>query len=277
MNVRLIHISDTHFGAEDPAATEAAVTAAWDFAPSLTVVTGDLTLNGQPGEFLAARRWLDRLPKPVLVTPGNHDTPYWNLPLRALVPFNRYRRFIGAPDHAVFESPELVAHAINTARGAQPRLNWSLGAINLALVDRLAVAMTAAPQSLKVLACHHPLVEIAGAPVHGGVRRGEAAANRLAEAGMDLVLTGHLHVAFALALPGGEQPTYACGAGTLSLRTRGTPASYLAIEADPQAIAVAEMSWTGTRFEASNTWTLPRRTGTPDWGEGALPPTAASP
>jgi hypothetical protein len=33
-----------------------------------------------------------------LVTPGNHDTPYWNLVLRALAPFNRYRRYIGPPD-----------------------------------------------------------------------------------------------------------------------------------------------------------------------------------
>ena len=258
MSVRLIHVSDIHFGAEDTAATEAAVKATWDFAPRLTIVTGDLTANGQPGEFLAARRWLDRLPKPILVTPGNHDTPYWNIPLRALVPFNRYRRFIGAPNHTAFEAPDLTVHAINTARGAQPRLNWSLGAIDLALVDRLAAAMTAAPAALKVLACHHPLIEIEGAPVHGGVHRGEAAARSLAAAGLDLVLTGHLHIAFAIAVPYGERRTYACGSGTLSLRTRGTPASYLAIEADRREIAVTEMAWTGSRFAPAKMWTLPR-------------------
>ncbi len=259
MNLRLIHLSDIHFGGEDAAATEAAVAAAWDFAPHLTIVTGDLTLNGLPREFRAARSWLDRLPTPILVTPGNHDTPYWNLPLRALVPFDRYHRFIGPPHHTEVQTPDVTAHAINTARGAQPRLNWSLGAIDLDLVDRLTVAIAAAPQALSVLACHHPLIDIVGAPVHGGVRRGEAAAGRLAAAGVDLILTGHLHVPFAIALPHGSQRSYACGAGTLSLRTRGTPASYLAIEADAKNIAVTDMAWTGSHFAPAQSWTLPRR------------------
>ena len=86
MLVRIAHLSDIHFGGEDVAATEAAVASVASFAPHLVVVTGDLTLNGLPREFAAARDWLSRLPQPRLVTPGNHDTPYGNLPLRALVP-----------------------------------------------------------------------------------------------------------------------------------------------------------------------------------------------
>ena len=126
MTCRLVHLSDIHFGCQNVAATEAAVEAAWAFAPDLTVVTGDITSDGLPAEFIAARAWLDRLPTPLLVTPGNHDTPYWNLVLRALTPFNRYRRYIGAPDGLRHESPGLSAHAVNTARGGQPRLNLSL-------------------------------------------------------------------------------------------------------------------------------------------------------
>jgi 3',5'-cyclic AMP phosphodiesterase CpdA len=258
VSVRLVHISDTHFGFEHPQATEAAIAAAWDFAPSLTVVTGDLTLDGRPREFVAARAWLDRLPPPVLVTPGNHDTPYWNLVLRALTPFARYRRHIGAPEGAAFEAPGLSAHAVNTARGGQPRLNWALGAINIAAARDAAARLAAADGALKVFACHHPLIEIEGEPVRGGVHRGEAAARALAEAKVDLVLTGHLHIPFARALPFGAGRTYAVGTGTLSLRTRGTPPLYSTIEASDATLAVIAMAWTGSRFEPYRTWALPR-------------------
>ena len=55
MTIRIAHLSDIHFGGEDVAATEAAIGAVAAFAPTLTVVTGDLTLNGLPREFRAAR------------------------------------------------------------------------------------------------------------------------------------------------------------------------------------------------------------------------------
>ena len=96
--IRIAHLSDIHFGGEVVDAVEAAVGAVAAFAPTLTVVSGDLTLNGLPREFRAARDWLARLRQPTVVTPGNHDTPYWNLPLRALRPFDRYRRYIGPAD-----------------------------------------------------------------------------------------------------------------------------------------------------------------------------------
>ncbi len=200
MTVRLAHLSDIHFGGENGPATEAAVHQVRAFAPHLVVVTGDLTLNGKPHEFAAARDWLSRLPEPQIVTPGNHDTPYFNLVLRALTPFDRYRRYIGEPEGAVFQSPGLTVHALNSARGAQPRLDWSKGALNLKQIARVAADMAARRDSLKVFACHHPLIDTAGMPVTGGVHRGAAAAAQLARAQVDLILTGHVHNPFALAL-----------------------------------------------------------------------------
>ncbi len=259
MSVRLVHLSDIHFGGEDVAAVEAAIEASHAFAPHLVVVTGDLTLNGLPREFVAARAWLDRLPHPQLVTPGNHDTPYWNLLLRALTPFDRYRRFIGAPEQAVFDAPGLTAHAVNSARGGQPRPDWSKGAVNLERISTVAAEMAAKPAHLKVFACHHPLIDLQGMPVTGGVHRGAAAAKILAEAGVDLILTGHVHNPFALALGAGPHPSYAVGAGTLSVRTRGTPAGFLTIEADEETINVTALGWNGAAFETYRTWPLPRR------------------
>jgi 3',5'-cyclic AMP phosphodiesterase CpdA len=257
--LRLAHLSDIHFGCEDAAACEAAIHALAAFAPDLVVVTGDLTRNGLPSEFAAAKAWLDRLPSPRLVTPGNHDTPYWNLPLRALAPFGRYRRFIGPVSEAV-DRAGLAARAMNSARGAQPRLNWSRGAVRLASVRRAGEELIqAGPAALKVFACHHPLREVEGERVAGGVRRGAAASAILVDAGVDLILTGHLHLPFAYPLPYGDGRTYAVGAGTLSVRTRGTPTGFSTIEANAEEIRVTALGWTGAHFEPHRTWGLPRR------------------
>jgi 3',5'-cyclic AMP phosphodiesterase CpdA len=258
MNVRLAHLSDIHFGCEDAAACEGAIEALSAFAPDLVVVTGDLTRDGLPSEFAAVRAWLDRLPGPKLVTPGNHDTPYWNIPLRAVLPFGRYRRFIGLVSEAV-DVAGVRARAVNSARGAQPRLNWSKGAVNLRRVRAAAIELAGGGTALTVFACHHPLREVEGERVAGGVRRGEAASAILAKAKADLILTGHLHLPFALPLPHGDGRTYAVGAGTLSLRTRGTPAGFSIIEADAEEIRVTAQGWTGSHFEAFRTWGLPRR------------------
>ncbi|HEX4180884.1 MAG TPA: metallophosphoesterase [Caulobacteraceae bacterium] len=256
--VRLAHLSDIHFGCEDVAACAAAIEAVAAFAPDLVVVTGDLTRNGLPSEFAAARAWLKRLPGPRLVTPGNHDTPYWNLPMRAAIPFGRYRRYIG-PIHQAVDGAGVVGRAVNSARGAQPRLNWSKGAVRLSRIRNAGAELAAAGSALKVFACHHPLREVEGERVAGGVRRGDAASGILAAAGIDLILTGHLHLPFAFPLPYGDGRTYAVGAGTLSVRTRGTPSGFSLIEADADQITVMAQGWTGSHFEPLRTWGLPRR------------------
>jgi predicted phosphodiesterase len=112
---------------------------------------------------------------------------------------------------------------------------------------------------LRIVACHHPLVEAVDAPVSGGVHRGEVAAARLAELGVDLILTGHVHNPFATPLPYGDHRTYAVGAGTLSQRLRGTPASFNCVCFDEDCVTVITHGWTGSRFEPWRTWGLPRR------------------
>jgi hypothetical protein len=112
---------------------------------------------------------------------------------------------------------------------------------------------------LRVLACHHPLVEMIGAPMTGEVKRGEAAAGIFAEAGVDLITTGHVHVPFALPISLGDHCSYAVGCGTLSHRERGAPPSFNQIDWDAHHITVTAIAWTGDRFEPDQTWKLPRR------------------
>ena len=259
--LRIAHLSDIHFGCENQAAVAAAADWLGQARPDLIAITGDITRAGAPAEFAAARAWIDTLPSVPLMTPGNHDVPYYSLARRVFDPWSRYEAAFGpARDHNL-EAPGLDLAAVNTARGAQPRANWSKGQISPGQIRRTAAAIAqSAPGVLRVVACHHPLMEMVGGPMTGNVWNGRAAAQAFSRAHADLVLSGHVHAPFALAYPFGDEKTYAVGASTLSLRERGAPIGFNAIEADEKAIAVTAMAWTGSHFEPWRSWRVDRRT-----------------
>jgi 3',5'-cyclic AMP phosphodiesterase CpdA len=150
--------------------------------------------------------------------------------------------------------------AFNTARGAQPRANWSKGQARLKDAERVCALLRGqAGAGLKVVICHHPLMEVTGGPMTGLVWGGAEASRILAEGGVDLILTGHVHMPFAHALPFGDERTYNVGASTLSLRERGCPAGFNLIEADEGEIRVTALGWTGSGFEPQRTWGFDRR------------------
>ena len=93
----------------------------------------------------------------------------------------------------------------------------------------------------------------------GRVRGGQRASEILTEAGADLILTGHVHMPFAHALPFTDRRTYAVGACTLSLRERGSPAGFNVVEADEGMIQITALGWTGSHFEAQRSWGFDRR------------------
>ncbi|HEY3813150.1 MAG TPA: metallophosphoesterase [Caulobacteraceae bacterium] len=257
----VLHFSDIHFGAENKPAVAAALAYAQNAKPDLVLVSGDITQAGRTREFEAAAQWLAAMPDPVFVIPGNHDTPYWDLLARLAWPWRRYERIIKHPavDHQ-FQTDEIAVRGINTARAAQMRWNWSKGAIDLDQTRRAARSLSDAPKTaLRIIACHHPLIEMDGTPMTGDVRCGDAAAEIFAAAGVDLVVTGHVHVPFALEIPIADHRSHAVGAGTLSTRLRGSPAGFNQIDWDEREIRVTAMSWVEPAFVPSQTWRYKRR------------------
>jgi len=258
--IRLAHLSDIHFGGENVAATAEAARVLRGEGLDLIVVSGDLTQFGAIGEFEAAAAWLETLPEPRLVCPGNHDAPYLAWWERFYSPFGRFERLIGAADGQTFAAEGLAVFGLNTARGVQPRANWSKGQISQDQVRRAAKWLAAAPpQTLKVVVVHHPLVEMIGGPMTARVWGGARAAQVLSESGADLVLSGHIHAPFVWPYAFADGRSHAAGAGTLSVRERGVPASFNLIEADEREIRVVAQAWTGSRFEPSRSWAVNRR------------------
>ena len=260
MTVRLAHLSDIHFGGENAAAV-AGATDMLNAGPfDLVVVTGDLTRFGELAEFQAAAGWLAGIARPKLVTPGNHDAPYLAWWERLATPFRRYEAAIGPAPAQVHLGGGFAVRGLNTARGAQPRLNWSKGQISRRQVSSAVTWFAAAPHDcVRIVACHHPLTEMIGGPMTARVWNGEGAARDFAHARVDLVLSGHIHAPFTWPYPFGDGKTYAVGAGTLSVRERGVPPSFNVLEIERATIRVAALQWTGSHFEPYRTWSVDRR------------------
>jgi 3',5'-cyclic AMP phosphodiesterase CpdA len=263
VTLRLAHLSDIHFGGENPRAVAAVFAWLVDERPDLVIISGDLTVAGAKAEFAAAAAWISALERhglQVLSLPGNHDTPEFDLPRRMLDPWGRWRRHIGPSDNLGHSAPGLTLTAFNSARGVQPRMNWSKGAVDRRQARAAVARLTVAPAGdLRVAVCHHPLVELPDGPMTGRVWGGPAAARRLAEAGADMVLTGHIHSPFAMPLPYGDGQTLAVGAGTLSVRERGAPPGFNRIEADALEIRITALAWSEQGLAPWMTWAVPRR------------------
>ena len=235
--VKLLHLSDIHFGAQDTEALKAVESFVEHIKPDAVLIAGDLTQGGRRAEFKAARLWLDSLGVQAIVAPGNHDTPVFHLPARVVAPFSRYDRFMKGID-AVGQLVELGGglvriSAINSARGVQGRINWADGVIDLGDLDEALDRLAGGPDNAwRILVCHHPLAEPGHSRIAVDTKRGGHALQRCSAAGVDAILTGHIHDAFAHPIKAGRRAMVQMGSGTLSTRLRATRPSFCVLLID---------------------------------------------
>jgi 3',5'-cyclic AMP phosphodiesterase CpdA len=225
MMVRLFHVSDVHFGAEDSAALDWFGRAVATERPDAVVVTGDLTMRARAKEFAAAAAWLEGLGRPVTVEVGNHDLPYFDPFARFFAPYRRYRALEGMIEQPL-DLPGVSIVPLKTTARFQWRLNWAHGHVSKrSLQHALGMIADAPAGDLKFVACHHPLID-AATRAQSRTRGGAEALEALATAGVDAVLTGHVHDPFDLTREAGGRAIRLIGAGTLSERVRAEPPSF---------------------------------------------------
>ena len=93
---RIAHISDLHFGRHDTRKVDALIDSLDQNSPDLVVVSGDLTQRARQSEFAAAQEFLDRIRRPIVVVPGNHDVPLYAVHQRLLQPYAKFSRLVAA-------------------------------------------------------------------------------------------------------------------------------------------------------------------------------------
>lgn len=251
----IAHLSDLHFGTEDVTIAEAVRRDVAAARPDLVVVSGDLTQRARRSQFLAAADYLETLPVPQLIIPGNHDIPLYNVWRRFRHPLTHYRECITPDLNPVYRDAGMLVMGLNTARSA----TWKNGRISMHQIKLMEDTLrTAGPEVFTVIVTHHPFV-----PPPGDAGAGIALVGRAARAleiidrgGVDLLLAGHLHTGYTGDVrtwyPATSRSVIAAQAGTaFSRRLRRSPNSWTLITLHPGHIAIAFRAWNGTQFHST--------------------------
>lgn len=247
----IAHLSDLHFGTEDPAIAVALLreldgTSAP--APSLVAISGDLTQRAKEEEFHACRGFLDMLPGPYLVVPGNHDVPLYDVVSRFLHPFRRYRRHISKDLAPTYYDEELAVVGVNTAHS----LTIKDGRITPTQTAEACARLIQNDRRCRVLVAHHPFVLPVNRPERERVEGAAEAVPALERAGLEVILSGHLHITYTSDTAGfrsGDRAIVAVHAGTcMSTRRRGESNSYNRLTIEEHRLDIRQRIWNGKRF-----------------------------
>lgn len=184
---RILHLSDLHFGFHRADLVEPLLARINRASADLVVVTGDLTHRGRPGQYQDAAGFLSRITAPVMAVPGNHDVPLYNIPVRFLIPWRGYRRAIDPDLQPVRAAGQVRVLGLNSV----DPFAWQRGLIRDGAVGRLIAGLD--PLVTNIVALHHPLQHMPMVDKELPARA-DGTLRRLEQAGVRIVLSGHLHV-----------------------------------------------------------------------------------
>ena len=240
----LVHLSDLHFGRVDESLILPLLTQVRRLAPDVVAISGDLTQRARASEFKQARRFLDLLPRPQIVVPGNHDVPLYNILSRFFTPLSKYRRFITNDLQPMFIDDEVAVLGVNTARS----LTIKNGRINHRQVAHLRQRLCRLPQNIaKIVVTHHPFDMPGEVQDTTLVGRTAMALDMFADCGVDLLLSGHNHQSSAVSADhhalGGHKALIVQAGTSTSTRGRGEANSFNVIRIDAREITVERFSW----------------------------------
>lgn len=241
----IVHMSDIHFGRTDPRVVKPLIAFVNEIRPDLVAVSGDLTQRARSWQFQEARSFLDALPKPQIVVPGNHDIPLHNVFSRFLSPLDKYRRYITGDMQPFYADEEMAVAGVNTARS----LTIKAGRINEVQVAWLREKICELSDDIvKVVVSHHPFDLPEGGHESELVGRARMAMETLASCGADLFLAGHLHISHTghtakrYKIKGHSALVVQAGTAT-STRSRGEANSFNLIRLQHPEITVERIMW----------------------------------
>jgi 3',5'-cyclic AMP phosphodiesterase CpdA len=239
----IVHLSDLHFGRADPAVVSALRDAVRAIEPDIVAISGDLTQRARRSQFRRAKAFIDELPSPQVVVPGNHDVPLFNVVARLANPLGGYRRFVTPDLSPTFTDEVLWVTGIDTTRPA----TWKSGRVDAATLHRIEMALADVPGgTVKVVVAHHPFDATDGTGATPSL-------HTLTGAGIDVFLTGHLHTSYAghtaqRYRTGGRSAVVVEAATATSTRLRQEANGFNVLRVTTATIHVEAHSWNGRTF-----------------------------
>jgi 3',5'-cyclic AMP phosphodiesterase CpdA len=194
----VLQVSDPHFGTERPQVVAALLAFGRRLAPDAVVLSGDITQRARRAQFSAARSFVAALGSaPLLAIPGNHDIPLFDVLTRFFNPYREHRRAFPGTLEPELDASELLAICVNTTRWYRHKHGEISGAQIERVAGRLRVAK---PAQLRIVVVHQPVGVLRAEDAKNQLRGAEAAVRQWSAAGADLILGGHIHLPYVLAL-----------------------------------------------------------------------------
>ena len=241
---KIAHLSDVHFGTADHAVADLVVEKIRELDPDLVIVSGDLTQRAKSAEFRQAKMFLDQLPTPQIVIPGNHDVPLYNVFDRFFRPLRKFRRHVTNDLNPTFIDDQIAVVGVNTARS----LTIKGGRINEDQIEDIRSKLCGLnDKMLKIVVTHHPFDLPEGADESDIIGRAEKAMQRFSECGGDVFLSGHLHVsniettAKRYKLDNGRTALVIQAGTATSVRVRGEVNSFNVIEFEHPGLRIERL------------------------------------
>lgn len=188
--MKIAHLSDLHFGTEQPFLVQQLIEEMGRINPDLIVISGDLTQRARISQYKAAKQFINEIGRDrVLCVPGNHDISLYNLFERIIFPFKKYRQYIHPHIWSAFKNDEVAIFGINSVT---PYKTMS-GYITDKELNRIKQFFEDQPADIfKIAVMHHNLIK---SERHKVINDAEKIINIFADCGVNLVLSGHIHYA----------------------------------------------------------------------------------
>ena len=245
--ITIAHLSDLHFGREQTQVIHNLLASLQEQRPDLVIISGDLTQRARSYEFQQAKIFLDNLPYPYFIIPGNHDLSAHKLIERFFFPWKKWKRYISPQLEPCMENDQCKVVGVNSARRLGLYLDWSRGRINNKQISHVVENFNQTNEKkLRILVAHHPFwlptVYLRRQLIGGRDKAIEA----LSQAGVDIILGGHIHIPFMKILRG----VIISHAGTtVSDRLiEGQPNSYNIIKGDSKKLTLISFEQENQEF-----------------------------
>ncbi len=187
--MRVIHISDLHFGMNDSVIVDAFLEDISLLKPDLIIISGDLTQRARTNEYKQLSEFLQSLTMPSLIVPGNHDIPFYNPLDRFLRPFKKYNYYVSPQLEASFSTEEINILGVNSATPYKIKD----GTLHEETIAQIKNHFSYPSNRLNILFFHHNLHYFSG--MHHPLNNTEEFLAYLKESPIHIVCTGHLHYA----------------------------------------------------------------------------------
>lgn len=185
----LLHLSDLHFGTEQPNVCRAVQQLCQQLQPEAVVVSGDLTQRARQEQFIAASQFLKSLNRPLFVVAGNHDIPLFHLSRRLLQPYQYFQQYFGELE-PILETQNFYLIGVNSVT----RHHHTKGSISNLQIWQAGERLRHAPShKTKLIVSHQPFAAAHPDDEAEAPRLMQRALRHWSRFGLAGLLHGHLH------------------------------------------------------------------------------------